>query len=139
LATYVYRKPTHSDRYLNFRFDHPILHKQSIARALMDCAHFLASTTKDGQAEIKHIRESLQLNSYPQHSIIRKQRKVKQANEQTKSIAILPYYPGLTEKLKRCLSNHNIKTVTKPCNTIGYMLSKHKDLFNPNQRQGAIY
>jgi len=59
--------------------------------------------------------------------------------KQTKSIAIVLYYPGLTEKLKCFLSCHNIKTVTKPCNTIGNMLSKHKDVLDPNRRQGAIY
>jgi len=39
----------------------------------MERTHSLSSTIKDRQAEIKHIKESLQLNSYPQHSIIRKQ------------------------------------------------------------------
>jgi len=65
LTTSVYRKPMHSDRYLNFRSDHPIEHKQSVVRILMDLAHSISSTTKDRQVEIKHIKESLQLNLYP--------------------------------------------------------------------------
>ena len=31
--------------------------------------------------------------------------------QQFKGFAIIPYYPGLTEKIRRCLSNHNVKTV----------------------------
>jgi len=72
LITSIYRKPTHSDRYLNFDSNHPIEHKQFVVRTLMDRAHSLSSTTKDRLAEIKYIKESLQLNSYPQHSALTK-------------------------------------------------------------------
>ena len=53
--------------------------------------------------------------------------------------AIIPYYPGLTEKIWRCLTNHTVKTVLKPCNTIGKKLAPHKDSVDPDMRQGAVY
>jgi len=43
--------------------------------------------------------------------------------EETRSLGVLPYYPGLTEKLKRCLSSHDIKVVSKPIRKIGDILA----------------
>ena len=36
IAVSVYRKPTHTDRYLDFNSSHPILAKRAVVRALMD-------------------------------------------------------------------------------------------------------
>ena len=38
IAVSVYRKPTHTDRYLDFNSSHPILAKRAVVRALMDRA-----------------------------------------------------------------------------------------------------
>ena len=59
--------------------------------------------------------------------------------QQFKGFAIIPYYPGLTEKIRRCLFNHNVKTVLKPCNTIVKKLANFKDSVDPDMRQGAVY
>ena len=55
----VYRKPTNSNRHLNFRSDHPLEHKQSVVRSLIDRANALCSTTKNRQDEIKHVKDTL--------------------------------------------------------------------------------
>ena len=47
--------------------------------------------------------------------------------QQFKGFASISYYPALTEKIRRCLSNHNLKIVLKPCNTIGKKLANHED------------
>ena len=52
------------DRYLNFKSDHPIEHKYSVVKSLMDRAEKLSSTQPDKQLEIKHIKQSLVLNIY---------------------------------------------------------------------------
>jgi len=44
LLSAVYRKPTHSVRYLNFRSEHPIQHKQSVVKTLLERAKELFST-----------------------------------------------------------------------------------------------
>ena len=131
-STSVYRKPTNSNRYLNFRFDHPLEHKQSVVRSLIDRANALRSTTKHPQDEIKHVKDTLKLNSYPNKTLIKKPSN--RAEQQFKGFAIIPYYPGLTEKIRRCLSSHNVKAVLKPCNTIGKKLANHKDSIDPNMQ-----
>ena len=136
-STSVYRKPTNSNRYLNFRSDHPLEHKQSVVRSLIDRAIALCSTTKNRQDEIKHAKDILKLNLYPNTTLIKKPSN--RTEQQFKGFAIIPFYPGLTEKIRRCLSNHNVKTVLKPCNTIGKKLAYHKDSVDPDMRQGAVY
>ena len=123
--------------FLNFRSDHPLEHKQSVVRSLIDRANALCSTTKNRQDEIKHVKDTLKLNSYSNTTLIKKPSN--RTKQQFKGFAIMTYYPGLTEKIRRCLSNHNVQTVLKPCNTIGKKLANHNDSVDPNMRQGAVY
>ena len=85
----------------------------------------------------KHVKDTLKLNSYPNTTLIKKPSN--RTEQQFKGFAIIPYYRELTEKIRRCLSNHNVKIVLKPCNTIGKKLAHYKDSVDPNMRQGAVY
>ena len=97
-STSVYRKPTNSNRYLNFRFDHPLEHKPSVVRSLIDRANSFCSTTKNRQDEIKHVKDNLKLNLYPNMTLIKKPSN--RTDQQFKGFAIIPYYLGLTEKIR---------------------------------------
>ena len=57
---------------------------------------------------------------------------------ETRGIAILPYVPKLSEKLKLTLLRHGIRTVFKPPEKLD-LLSSFKDAIEPGYRQGAIY
>ena len=122
-TTSVYRKPTNSNQHLNLRSDHPLEHKQSVVQSLIDRANAFCS--KNRQEEMKHVKGTLKLNSYPDKTLIKK--RSNRTEQQFKGFTIIPYYPGLTEKIRRCLSNHNVKTVLEPCNTISKKLASHKD------------
>ena len=56
LQATIYRKPTHSDCYLNFRSDHPVQHMRSVVNTLMHRARSLPTSKKEKKKEINHIK-----------------------------------------------------------------------------------
>ena len=56
---WVYRKPTHTDRYLDFNSDHPILAKRAVVRALMDRASNVCSSPDILAKEVEHLSKVL--------------------------------------------------------------------------------
>ena len=61
----VYRKRTHTDRYLNFSSHHPIAHKKSTIMSLFYRPTSLTSSLLDLPKEQKHITRALRNNGYP--------------------------------------------------------------------------
>ena len=64
ITTSVYRKPTHSDRYLNFLSHHPIQHKTSVVETLYTRAFLVNSDETNLKQEEQHITHSLKSNGY---------------------------------------------------------------------------
>nr|CAH8828250.1 unnamed protein product [Trichobilharzia regenti] len=65
LNTSVYRKPTRSNRYLEFRSSHPMSVKIGLVKCLNDRAQKLSSTKENLRQKVIHIKEDLKLNNYP--------------------------------------------------------------------------
>ena len=61
----VYRKPTNTDRYLDFSSHHEIKHKVSAASTLLFRAANLPSTCEGNARETSHVTEALKDNGYP--------------------------------------------------------------------------
>ena len=61
----VYRKATHTDRYLDFSSHHDKRHKISTAETLLHRAIKLPSTSQGKNAEINHVTDALRVNNYP--------------------------------------------------------------------------
>ncbi|KFD46360.1 hypothetical protein M514_12776 [Trichuris suis] len=64
LKTTVYRKPTNTDRYLNYHSHHPKSAKIRIVTGMVDRAFHLCDA-EFLNAELKHIKRSLIRNDYP--------------------------------------------------------------------------
>ncbi|XP_078367676.1 uncharacterized protein LOC144651609 [Oculina patagonica] len=132
----VYRKPTHTDRYLDFNSHHDREHKISTAATLLHRALKLPNSESGKAHEIDRISIALQSNGYPPKvtaDIIRK----KSSNPPTpspeelvgmffswadpmnsQSFAVLPYIKGITEPLTRILKSHDIRVTNKPIKTL---------------------
>ena len=61
----VYRKPTHTDKYLDYNSHHPAQHKRSVVNTLLDRAQEIPSTNAERSRERKHIIKVLRDNNYP--------------------------------------------------------------------------
>ena len=64
ISVSVYRKPTHTDRYLDFNSSHPISAKKAVVRALMDRAENVCSDPDILVKEIEHLGKVLRYNNY---------------------------------------------------------------------------
>jgi len=52
----VYRKKTHTDQYLHFSSHHPVQHKLSVVRTLLDRSSQIVTEAEDREQEEHHIR-----------------------------------------------------------------------------------
>ena len=62
-----------------------------------------------------------------------------QEEERHIGLVTLPFIPGITERLKHLLKNHQIKVPTKPLRTVGNMLPSLKDKINEFDHCGVVY
>ena len=89
LQTSVYRKPTHTGRYLNFESNHPPSVKRSVVKSLISRTEYVSRN--DGKEEEAHkITVDLLANNYPRNFIRqqeqRKQSRHTQATRSTETV-----------------------------------------------------
>ena len=65
----VYRKPTHTDRYLDFNSHHDRQHKVSTASTLLHRALNLPNSSVGKKRELNHVYAALESNGYPSRLI----------------------------------------------------------------------
>ncbi|XP_071944425.1 uncharacterized protein [Antedon mediterranea] len=86
IETSIYRKPTHTDQYLNFKSNHPLEHKLSVINTLVDRCQNIVTTQQSKREEMKHIRKVLNICEYPNWAI---DRVIHNKKEKNKSILII--------------------------------------------------
>ena len=80
----VYRKATHTDQYLNFMSHHPIDHKISVVRTLLEKSQNLVSELEDKKKEDIHVQDALRTCGYPEWSFQKARRQMKQMKPKKK-------------------------------------------------------
>jgi len=72
----VYRKPTHTDQYLNFMSHYPIDHKIGVVRTLLERSQKLVSEPEDKKKEDIHVQDALRTCGYPEWSFQKARRQM---------------------------------------------------------------
>ena len=65
LATSMYKKPTHTDRYLQYCSHHSVKQKVSVTRTLFSRANKIAFNNEKKIEEFDHITNTLKNNGFP--------------------------------------------------------------------------
>ncbi|XP_053989899.1 uncharacterized protein LOC128882340, partial [Hylaeus volcanicus] len=130
----VYRKPTHTDRYLNAASHHHPAQKNTLIRTLMNRALRIAEP-KHFKKEERHLKTALRKNGYGDNEIKKQFTKAKSnqrrdkvdENRPNKKKVIIPYIKGTTERIAKTLRKFDIETIFTTDRKIGQMLRNPKD------------
>ena len=136
LSTLVYRKPTHTDQYLNFHSSHQESTKESVVSALLTRAENIVSDKQDLERENDRIMNVLQSNDYSQHTISKVKQKLKRKSRSPNNnepvdehvgFINLPYIAGTSETLRRIFAKHKIRSTFYSSETLRKKLSHPKE------------
>ncbi|CAH3157792.1 unnamed protein product [Pocillopora meandrina] len=102
----VYRKPTHTDQYLNFQSNHHLQHKRAVVNTLMLRAHTLVTENEDRTRETQHVKQALKMNNYPEWMLTIPHPKsttedTEEPQNEKKIYVSTPYIKGISERLQR--------------------------------------
>ena len=145
ISTSVYRKPTHTNKYLDFTSHHPLEQKISVIKSLFTRARTLSSSLVEQKREEIIVNQDLRLNGYPGH-LVKRHREIHLLNQPEKptekntiaSIA-LPYISGVTENIRRILAGLDIRVSLYPHLTLRRLLMKPKDPVDDHLKKGVVY
>ena len=140
LSTKVYRKKTHTNRYLHSDSHHHPNQKIGIIKTLTIRASKI-SDSHHLEHEINHLRHVFQHNGYNKHVINKTIHQTLNKNNFKRAFDIpkisLPYIKGTTDRISRILNKHNIKIAFTPPNTILNMVDSAKDPIDPRLHKGV--
>ena len=145
ISTWVFRKSTHTDKYLDFTSHHPLAHKVSVIRTLYHRAKALSSNPLQCTNEESHVSRALGQNGYPRH-LIRKTAlhtgqttRITPVLQQPAATITLPYVQGLSEPIRRVLDSLSIRVCFRPHQTLRRLLTRPKDPVPQEARSGIVY
>ena len=147
LATTVYRKPTHTDQYLQWDSHHAIANKYSIISSLLHRAKNICSNQQLLEEEHNHIHRALSKCKYPAWAINRTKLKMStprtNKNSEKKNInkghITVSYCEGLSESIKNTCKKYGIQVFFKSGKSIKDELVAPKDKDHITKKSGIIY
>ena len=137
LSHSVYRKPQHTDRYLNYRsYYHPAI-KSSVCRTLVHRAHSICDDESIGN-ELDHNKDVINNNGFPDKQILLNPPKpiseiTNRSAEPFKNVC-LPYTGPASHRILRSI---NIKVYQSSNQKIHQTLLSHKDKTCTNKKPGV--
>ena len=119
LSHTVYRKATHTDRYLNGDSHHPPSQLATVSKSLLQRARGICDE-EHLAGELQHVKQVLRANKL-QVPRPRRRDRVKPPTVE-RLPAVLPYVKGVTDKIGYILKRASIKTYFKPLKRISQFL-----------------
>lgn len=148
LSFSVFRKETHTGKYLSFSSVHPMCQKKSVVASLVRRAEKLSSTPENQAAELATIRRDLSSSGYPS-SLIQAVKKSlahptpndsQQHNDKGKRKRIpVPYVPGISESLSRILRGYEVDVAHVPTRKLRQAVGTVKDKLDKEKFPGVVY
>ncbi|MCP4473276.1 MAG: hypothetical protein GY821_01625 [Gammaproteobacteria bacterium] len=140
LVTDVYRKPTHTNRYLHFSSHHPLSTKLGILCTMKHRAKSIC-TREQLKSELSYLFKVFVNNGYPPPLIRatlynRKQKLTRHAAALSWSI---PYCHGISEHLRKIAANLGILTIFAAGPRLSATLCKLKDKLPKESQANVIY
>ena len=113
----VYRKPTHTDRYLHKHSNHHPRQKTGIIKTLTERALRICEPEKLTE-ELNHLEEALKKNGYTSKEIKRATHHNYNKDTSDPQPAVgkvfLPYVKTITDRIGRIMAKHKLKIIYKP-------------------------
>ena len=148
LETTVYRKPTHTNQYLQWDSHHAITNKYSIISTLLHRAKIICSNQQLLEEEQTNIQKALTACKYPDWATDRMKLKIdtpktRQNNRNNRTTyrghITVPYNEGLSESMKNIGKRYGIQVHFKSGKTLKYELVAPKDKDHMTNKSGIIY
>ena len=160
LSITVYRKPTHTDQYLQWDSHHHLTAKYSVINTLTHRAKIVSNKPDLLQKEMEHLRKALTHCKYPKCTLdMVKKRLMKPPSEVSNAAdsqgtagtqlttnevkymghIVIPYTQGLCKSIKKICSRYGIQTHFKGKSTIKNLLVSPKDKDPMANKIWAIY
>ena len=160
LSITVYRKPTHTDQYLQWDSHHHLSAKFSVIHTLSHRATTVCSKPEWLQQEKDHLRKTLTKCKYPKWALDKVEKRLNRSTREVsdgvnnqgitaaqpvtnevknKGQIVIPYTQGLFESIKKICGRYGIQTHFKGGRTIKSLLVSPKDKDPMVNQSGAIY
>ena len=151
LSITVYRKPTHTDEYLQWDSHHHLSAKFSVIHTLSHGATTVCSKSELLQQEKDHLRKALTKCKCPKWALDRVEKRLNRSTSEVvdaqpvtnevknKGHIVIPYTQGLYESIEKICGSFGIQTHFKGGRTIKSLLVSPKDKDPMVNQSGAIY
>ena len=118
LTTAIYKKSTHTDRYLHYTSHRPKHQKLTVTKTQLNRVETYISLTDKNQksGELRNIRSTLQLNGFPTRAtfLSRKNKRSQTHNSQFKQFTSIPNVHGTSERIRRVLNEAGVGVAMRP-------------------------
>jgi hypothetical protein len=157
-STKVFRKPTHSDRYLHFCSDHPFQQKIAAVHTLKHRAYAYCSNAAFLESELKHLESTFISNGYPASLVhdllfcppnsptkpqnaVTVQKSVFQLDEPEEKIGclVVPYIPELHRQLTTLCKTVGVYLLYSRKTNLGNLISPHRPKSTLVDTRACIY